>query len=46
MLQARWKGGATTTAQAKREPIAAGQIRRFRVTKLDPAGKKIELEVV
>ncbi|MGD0568260.1 MAG: S1 RNA-binding domain-containing protein [Candidatus Sulfotelmatobacter sp.] len=44
MLQARWKGGAPAGG-AKPEPIRAGQIRKFRITKLDPATKKIELEL-
>jgi small subunit ribosomal protein S1 len=43
MLQAKWKGGAGATA--KREPARAGQIRSFRIVKLDAAGKKIELEI-
>jgi|HubBroStandDraft_4_1064222.scaffolds.fasta_scaffold03126_1 small subunit ribosomal protein S1 len=44
MLQARWKGGAPAGG-AKPEPFRAGQIRKFRITKLDPAAKKIELEL-
>jgi small subunit ribosomal protein S1 len=44
MLQARWKGGASA-GSAKPEPIRAGQIKKFRITKLDPATKKIELEL-
>ena len=40
MLQAKWKG-----AQAKREPARSGQIRSFRIVKLDPGAKKIELEL-
>jgi small subunit ribosomal protein S1 len=44
MLQARWKGG-TTAGEAKPEAIRAGQIRKFRIAKLDPAAKKIELEL-
>ena len=44
MLQARWKGGSG--GEAKAEPVRAGQIRQFRITKLDVAGKKIELELV
>ena len=44
MLMSRWKGGAAGTA-AKPEPARAGQIRSFRITKLDPEGKKIELEL-
>lgn len=44
MLSARWKGSATEGTQ-KREPAQSGQIRSFRITKLDPATKKIELEL-
>src|ERR1022692_269815 len=44
MLQARWKGGAPA-GEAKPEAIRAGQIRKFRIVKLDPAAKKIELEL-
>jgi small subunit ribosomal protein S1 len=44
MLQARWKGGAPAGG-AKPEPVRAGQIRKFRIAKLDPAAKKIELEL-
>jgi len=40
MLQARWKGG-----EGKGEAARSGQIRSFRITRLDPAGKKIELEL-
>ncbi len=43
MLQARWKGASAGTA--KPEPVRAGQIRSFRITKLDAAAKKIELQV-
>jgi small subunit ribosomal protein S1 len=42
MLQARWKSGAATD-EAKPEAAQAGQIRKFRITKLDPAAKTIEL---
>jgi small subunit ribosomal protein S1 len=42
MLQARWKSGATSD-EAKPEGMRAGQIRKFRIAKLDPAAKKIEL---
>ena len=41
MLQAKWKGGHG----AKREPVRSGQIRSFRIVKLDAAAKKIELEL-
>jgi small subunit ribosomal protein S1 len=44
MLQARWKGNTTAT-EAKPEPLRAGQIRKFRIAKLDAASKKIELEM-
>jgi len=42
MLQARWKSGAAAD-EAKPETLRAGQIRKFRIAKLDPAAKKIEL---
>ena len=45
MLQARWKSGASPVS-AKPDASAAGQIRSFRISKLDPAAKKIELELV
>jgi small subunit ribosomal protein S1 len=44
MLQARWKG-ATSGGGAKPEPVRTGQIRNFRIKQLDPAAKKIELEL-
>src|ERR1700675_1834863 len=44
MLQARWKSGAASD-EAKSEAVRAGQIRKFRIAKLDPAAKKIELEL-
>ena len=44
MLQARWKSGAPTD-EAKPEAARTGQIRKFRIAKLDPAAKKIELEL-
>jgi len=44
MLLARWKGGAPAGG-AKPEPFRSGQIRKFRIAKLDPAAKKIELEL-
>ena len=43
MLQARWKTGSG--GPAKIEPTRAGQVRNFRIVKLDRAGKKIELEL-
>jgi small subunit ribosomal protein S1 len=44
MLKARWKGG-TAEGASKPEAVRAGQIRSFRITKLDPAAKRIELEL-
>jgi small subunit ribosomal protein S1 len=44
MLQARWKG-ASPAASAKPEPVRTGQIRKFRIKKLDASTKKIELEL-
>jgi small subunit ribosomal protein S1 len=43
MLQARWKSGASPVS-AKPDASAAGQIRSFRIAKIDAAAKKIELE--
>ena len=44
MLQARWKGN-TPANNPKPEPLHSGQVRNFRITKLDPAAKKIELKL-
>jgi small subunit ribosomal protein S1 len=44
MLQARWKGGSAPSARQS-EPLAKGQIRSFRIVKLDRATEKIELEL-
>jgi len=44
MLQARWKSGASST-EAKPENARSGQIRKFRISKLDKDAKKIELEL-
>jgi small subunit ribosomal protein S1 len=43
-LKAHWKGGAVVV-ESKPEAVRTGQIRKFRITRLDPAGKKIELEL-
>ena len=43
MLQARWKTGAG--APVKSEPARAGQVRSFRIVKLDRGTKKIEVEL-
>ena len=44
MLQARWKGNAPAPA-AKPESLRAGQVRSFRITKIDAGSKQIELEL-
>ena len=46
MLQAKWKGGGQGAGGGEKEPMRAGQIRSFRIAKLDPAAKKIEVELV
>jgi len=43
MLQARWKSGGA--ASARPEEIAAGQVRSFRITKLEVTAKKIAVEL-
>ncbi len=49
MLAARWKGGSSAgtgiVANPKAEAVHAGQIRNFRITKLDAETKKIEVEL-
>jgi small subunit ribosomal protein S1 len=44
MLEARWKG-AMPSGSAKSQALSAGQVRRFRIARMDPAAKKIELEL-
>ncbi len=44
MLNARWKSGPVRS-ETKPEALRAGQIRSFRIVKLDPDAKKIELEL-
>jgi small subunit ribosomal protein S1 len=46
MLQAKWKGGSQGVGVARREPARAGQIRSFRIARLDPGAKKIEVELL
>jgi small subunit ribosomal protein S1 len=43
MLQARWKSGSG--GPPKSEPTRTGQVRSFRITKLDRKAKKIEVEL-
>jgi small subunit ribosomal protein S1 len=44
MLNAKWKGG-DSQGESKPEAVRTGQIRSFRISRLDPAAKKIELEL-
>jgi small subunit ribosomal protein S1 len=46
MLQTRWKTGGATAGSTKAQAAQAGQIRSFRITRLDAAAKKIELELM
>jgi small subunit ribosomal protein S1 len=43
MLAAKWKSGGTQQSAA--EPPKAGQIRSFKIVGLDPAAKRIEVEL-
>lgn len=43
LLQARWKGNAPAPSTGP-EPLAEGQIRTFRIRRLDAASKTIEVE--
>ncbi len=44
MLQARWKGAAPAP-NARPEPLQAGQIRSFKIVKLNSEAKQIEVEL-
>ena len=44
MLKARWKGNAPA-ASAKPEALSEGQIRSFRIVKLDAEARKIDVEL-
>jgi small subunit ribosomal protein S1 len=44
MLQAKWKSGPSAES-AKAEPARAGQVRSFRIVKLDAAARVIEVEM-
>jgi small subunit ribosomal protein S1 len=46
MLQSKWKGGGQSSGSNRREAPRSGQIRSFRILKLDAAAKRIELELV
>ncbi len=48
MLKSRWKSGPGTSqggAPSGPEPLKPGQIRTFKITLIDPAQKKIEVEL-
>jgi small subunit ribosomal protein S1 len=45
MLNARWKSGAAPASRAP-EPLGVGQVRSFRIAKLDRAAETIQLELV
>ena len=44
MLKARWQGNSPAATSAP-EPLAEGQIRTFKIVKLNPESKKIEVEL-
>jgi small subunit ribosomal protein S1 len=44
MLQSRWKTGPAPS-EAKPDDLRSGQIRKFRIARLDPAAKKIDLDL-
>jgi small subunit ribosomal protein S1 len=43
-LKNRWKGNTPAPA-AKSDPLSEGQIRTFKITRIDPEAKKIEVEL-
>lgn len=45
MLSVKWKAGAAGASGASRDAVRAGQVRSFRITSLDPAQKRIEVEL-
>jgi hypothetical protein len=51
MLSTRWKGSnvagpPAADAASEREMLKAGQIRSFKISKLDAEKKKIDLELI
>jgi small subunit ribosomal protein S1 len=46
-LSAKWKSGSATAARGggKSDALSAGQVRSFRISKLDPAAKTLEVEL-
>jgi small subunit ribosomal protein S1 len=45
MLQARWKG-AGPAESAGSEPLGEGQVRSFKIAKLSPDAKAIDVELI
>src|SRR6185312_8821670 len=50
MLASKWKGGSpgggqTAESEPAKEQLRSGQIRSFRITKIDPEKKRIELDL-
>lgn len=45
MLSAKWKQGSSAAKSDAPDAVRAGQIRTFRILKLDQSGKKIEVEL-
>jgi small subunit ribosomal protein S1 len=45
MLEARWKGRAAAGGRGAPDALRPGQVRNFRIARLDRVGKKIELEL-
>jgi small subunit ribosomal protein S1 len=45
LLTQRWKMGVGGQTEAKKNQLRPGQIRRFRITALDAAGKRIDVEL-
>jgi small subunit ribosomal protein S1 len=46
MLKSHWKGGGAAGSASKPEAVRPGQVRSFRIAKLDPASKTIEVELI
>ncbi|HEV2688834.1 MAG TPA: S1 RNA-binding domain-containing protein, partial [Bryobacteraceae bacterium] len=45
MLSAKWKQGVSSSPSARSEAPRAGQVRSFRIVKLDQANKRIDIEL-
>ncbi|HEY1221687.1 MAG: 30S ribosomal protein S1 [Bryobacteraceae bacterium] len=46
MLEAKWKKGGASSSATRDEAPRSGQIRSFRIVKLDAAQKRIEVELI